>query len=95
MVKQGKPAPDIYLLAAEKLGVAADECVVLEDSEPGARAGLAAKATVLLIPDMKPPTDELRRLVHAVLPSLDHAMGLIEEAHARAHPAPAPSASRA
>jgi HAD superfamily hydrolase (TIGR01509 family) len=84
MVKEGKPAPDIYLLAAERLGVAAHECVVLEDSEPGARAGLAARATVLLIPDMKPPSDELTRLVHAVLPSLDHAMGLIEAAHARA-----------
>ena len=86
MVKEGKPAPDIYLLAAERLGVAAEDCVVLEDSEPGARAGLAARATVLLIPDMKPPSDELARLVHAVLPSLDHAMSLIEAAHAAVHP---------
>jgi HAD superfamily hydrolase (TIGR01509 family) len=83
MVQQSKPAPDIYLLAADKLGVDARDCVVLEDSEPGARAGLAAGATVLLIPDLKPPSDELAGLVHAVLPSLDHAMGLIEAAHAR------------
>jgi HAD superfamily hydrolase (TIGR01509 family) len=94
MVREGKPAPDIYLLAAERLGVAATECVVLEDSEPGARAGLAAGATVLLIPDMKPPSDELKTLVHAVLPSLDHAMELIEAAHAAVHPAEAASRQR-
>jgi HAD superfamily hydrolase (TIGR01509 family) len=94
MVQHGKPAPDIYLLAASKLGVDPADCVVLEDSEPGARAGLGAGATVLLIPDMKPPSDALAALVHAVLPSLDHAMGLIEAAHARAHPAEAAAARR-
>ena len=85
MVSEGKPAPDIYLLAARRLGVAPEDCVVLEDSEPGARAGLAAGATVLLIPDLNTPSDALRSLVHAVLPSLDHAMDLIEAAHEAAH----------
>ena len=89
MVANGKPAPDIYLLAAERLGVAPEDCVVLEDSEPGARAGVAAGTTVLLIPDLNTPSDELTRLVHAVLPSLDHAMALIEAAHAALHPAEA------
>jgi len=54
----------------------------------------AAGATVLLIPDMKPPSDELKNLVHAVLPSLDHAMTLIEAAHAAAHPAEAAAHKR-
>ena len=86
MVTAGKPAPDIYLLAAQRLGVLPEHCVVLEDSEVGARAGVAAGATVLLIPDLNTPSDELAALVHAVLPTLEHAMDLIEAAHAARDP---------
>ena len=46
-VVHGKPAPDIYLLAAQKMGVPPSRCVVIEDSYPGAQAGLAAGMTVL------------------------------------------------
>jgi HAD superfamily hydrolase (TIGR01509 family) len=42
-----KPAPDVYLAAAKACGVAVQECVVIEDSAQGARAGLAAGARVL------------------------------------------------
>lgn len=45
-VKRGKPAPDPYLLAAERLGVAAADCVVLEDAPAGVAAGKAAGMTV-------------------------------------------------
>ncbi len=45
-VKRPKPAPDIYLAAAAACGVAAAECVVVEDSVTGVRAGLAAKCRV-------------------------------------------------
>ena len=38
----GKPAPDMFLLAAAKLGVAPEDCIVVEDSPPGVQAGLAA-----------------------------------------------------
>ena len=41
-VERGKPAPDVYLLAASELGAAPAECVVIEDTPPGVRAGLAA-----------------------------------------------------
>jgi len=41
-VARGKPAPDIYLFAADKLGVSPSHCLVIEDSEHGARAGKAA-----------------------------------------------------
>ena len=43
MVKQGKPAPDLFLLAAEKMGEKPENCLVIEDSLAGLKAGLAAK----------------------------------------------------
>lgn len=42
LVAHGKPAPDIFLYTAEKLAVAPSDCLVLEDSENGVRAGIAA-----------------------------------------------------
>ena len=50
LVKQGKPAPDIYLLAAEKLGVAPRHCLVFEDSIAGITAAKAAGMTVVALP---------------------------------------------
>jgi len=46
-VRRGKPAPDIFLHAAEKMGVAPARCAVVEDSVSGVSAGLAAGMTVL------------------------------------------------
>jgi HAD superfamily hydrolase (TIGR01509 family) len=52
-VEHGKPAPDIYLCVAEKLGISADACVVVEDALPGVAAGKAAKMRVAAIPDRR------------------------------------------
>jgi HAD superfamily hydrolase (TIGR01509 family) len=41
-VEHGKPAPDMFLLAAERLGVPPEQCIVIEDSSPGVQAGMAA-----------------------------------------------------
>ena len=49
-VAQGKPAPDIYLATAARLGVAPADCVALEDSLPGCRAALAAGMRVIVCP---------------------------------------------
>jgi len=46
-VQQGKPAPDLFLYAAEKLGVAPRDCVVVEDSEAGIQAAQSAGMQVL------------------------------------------------
>ncbi|MEM8772223.1 MAG: HAD-IA family hydrolase [Pseudomonadota bacterium] len=46
LVDHGKPAPDVFLYAADKVGVAPKNCLVLEDSENGVRAGVAAGMTV-------------------------------------------------
>jgi sugar-phosphatase len=53
-VDNGKPAPDIFLLTAERLGVSAGDCVVFEDSFAGATAGKAAQMTVIAIPEDAP-----------------------------------------
>lgn len=46
-----KPAPDVYLLAAEKLGVSPRRCLALEDSMPGSQAAVAAGMRVIAIPN--------------------------------------------
>lgn len=46
-VKRGKPAPDIYLYAAARMGVRPEKCVVVEDSPIGAQSGVAAGMSVL------------------------------------------------
>lgn len=50
-VQHGKPAPDIYLLAAERLGVSAQKCLALEDSGPGSRAAVTAGMLTVAIPN--------------------------------------------
>lgn len=49
-VENGKPAPDIYLLAAERLGVQPQELLVLEDSQHGSQAGIASGACTIGVP---------------------------------------------
>lgn len=50
-VANGKPAPDIYLLAAERMGVRPADCLALEDSVPGCQAAAAAGMDVVAIPN--------------------------------------------
>jgi len=52
-VERGKPAPDIYLRAAEQLGISADACLVVEDALPGVAAAKAANMRVVAIPDTR------------------------------------------
>jgi HAD superfamily hydrolase (TIGR01509 family) len=52
-VERGKPAPDIYLCAAEQVGIPADACLVVEDALPGVAAAKAANMRVAAIPDTR------------------------------------------
>ncbi len=47
---RGKPAPDMFLLAAERMGVPPESCLVFEDAEPGIRAATAAGMNVVRVP---------------------------------------------
>lgn len=64
-VKQGKPAPDIFLRAAGLLGVDPKDCVVIEDSKPGVMAGLAAGMRVVAITNTHPAV-ALQAATHVV-----------------------------
>jgi len=56
----GKPAPDPFLRAAERLGVAAGGCLALEDSPHGVRSAAAAGMMVVMVPDLLPASDAER-----------------------------------
>lgn len=76
-VERGKPAPDLYQLAAGRLDIAPGECMAFEDSGPGIRAAYAAGTLPVLIPDLRLPEDVVREgLVFAVIESADQAITL-------------------
>ena len=72
-----KPAPDVYLLAASKLGIEPARCLVLEDSPTGVRAALAAGMTPVQVPDLLEPDDAARALGHRIVASLGDAQRLL------------------
>ncbi len=75
IVRRGKPDPEGYLLAAERLGVAASACMVVEDTPAGVQAGLAAGAVVVAVREVPSAhlcvsdLHELRRLIERQLDS--------------------------
>ena len=76
-VAHPKPAPDIYLLAAQRLGKDPERCLALEDSPAGTRAAVAAGMTVIQVPDLVHPDEELRALGHRIVGSLVDAHALL------------------
>ena len=66
-VKNGKPAPDIYLEAAKRLGVDPSDCLVFEDAFPGAQAGYAAGCRVMAVPDKRMEKEAFRSVSHDVI----------------------------
>jgi beta-phosphoglucomutase-like phosphatase (HAD superfamily) len=77
-VSHGKPAPDIYLRAAERLQRAPITCVALEDSGPGIRAAAAAGMKVIWVPDLCGVDRATQELAFAAAQSLSEAITLID-----------------
>ena len=70
-VPRGKPAPDVYLEAARRLGVEPERCAAVEDSHAGIRSAKSAGMRVVAIPNASyPPDDEALELADAVVRSL-------------------------
>ena len=79
MVTHSKPHPEIFLLAANALNTAPENCYVIEDSFNGIRAAAAAGVHPLLVPDMLQPTEEIRSLAEWVFPSLFEVLSFLLE----------------
>ena len=78
-VENGKPAPDVFLLAAERLGVKPEECLVLEDSKAGVIAGSSAGAKVIMIPDMFKPDEVCKEKAYRIVGNLGEVISVLEE----------------
>lgn len=77
-IVNGKPAPDIYCKAAEKLGLTPEECVGVEDSRNGLLSLRAAGCHSVMIPDMLPYSETLAPYVDSLLSDLTELCPLID-----------------
>lgn len=69
-IEHHKPAPDVYLVAADHLDIEPAQCVAVEDSFNGVRSGAAAGMRTIMVPDYNEPTPEIRALCAEVLITL-------------------------
>lgn len=77
-VENGKPAPDVFLLAAKRLGVDAKDCLILEDSKAGIKAGKASGAMVFMVPDMYTVDKECEDTADRILTNLGEIIEILE-----------------
>jgi HAD superfamily hydrolase (TIGR01509 family) len=84
-VERGKPAPDVYLATADRLDVAPDRCVAIEDSSNGLRSAAAAGMTVIAVPNphYAPAADALALAAAAVPVVGDVTPALVEQVFRR------------
>ncbi|EGF88332.1 HAD family phosphatase [Gemella sanguinis] len=77
-VENGKPAPDVFLLAAKRLGVDPKDCLILEDSKAGIKAGKASGAMVFMVPDMYTVDKECEDTADRILTNLGEVIEILE-----------------
>lgn len=77
-VENGKPAPDVFLLAAERLDVDPKDCLILEDSKAGIKAGKASGAMVFMVPDMFTVDKECEDTADRILTNLGEVIEILE-----------------
>lgn len=78
MIENGKPAPDIYLLGAEKLSLSPGECLALEDSPNGIESAYRAGCIPVMVPDLSQPDEELAKKCFAVCSDLSEVSEIID-----------------
>lgn len=79
LLENSKPAPDIYLMTCERMGVLPEKTYAIEDSYNGVRSAYSAGLHPIMVPDMLPATEEMRNLSEAVFKDLFMAKEYFEE----------------
>jgi len=79
LVRNGKPNPEIYLKAANNIGVEPEFCLAIEDSNAGARAAISAGMQTVIIPDLIPANPDIKADVIAELESLSEVIPLLKK----------------
>ena len=79
MLKKSKPEPDIYLMACDSLGIEPAGSFAVEDSFNGVRSASSAGLFTIMVPDLIQPTEEIRDLTCAVLPSLHDVIEYLKD----------------
>jgi HAD superfamily hydrolase (TIGR01509 family) len=74
-----KPDPEIFIKAAEKLGVPPGDCVIFEDSPNGIRAAAAITRHLIVVPDLDEPDDDMRKACCAVCATLADAIKVVKK----------------
>lgn len=77
-VVNGKPAPEIYLLAAQRLNLKPQQCLAFEDSNNGVKAAVDANMTTLQIIDLVEPDTDTRALGHHIFNTMDEALTFLK-----------------
>ncbi|HEX4760006.1 MAG TPA: HAD family phosphatase [Thermoleophilaceae bacterium] len=80
-LERGKPAPDVYLETARRMGVEPERCAAVEDSENGIRSAKAARMYVVALPnEVYPPAEDALAQADAVIGSLRELQSTLEAA---------------
>ena len=75
---RSKPAPDIYLKAAEALGLPATSCLALEDAPAGIQSAYRAGCLTVMVPDQDQPSEETKAMLYAKADSLVDVISILE-----------------
>ncbi|HYF81560.1 MAG TPA: HAD family phosphatase [Clostridia bacterium] len=78
-IEHSKPHPEIFLKVSERLCCLPENCIVLEDSEVGIIAANRAGMIPIMIPDMKEPEEEIKKLIYKQLDSLHDVKTILED----------------
>ena len=79
MVKEGKPAPDIYQYACRQLEQNPEDCIAVEDSPNGVMSAYRAGCKVIMVPDQTEPDELLSSIIHARAECLTDLIPLLED----------------
>lgn len=77
-VEHGKPEPDIYLYAAQRLGVEPERCLAVEDSPNGVTAAYKAGMYTVMVPDLTQPDRKLEKMLYRKCNDLLEVIGVLE-----------------